>query len=99
MGVFVHYEGFQPTPEDQQFIQNQLSKTKDLSPSKSTLTMDYVLEAGRYLGVLKVFFGEKPFSAIFEGTNVQELTLELNKQIQGQIALWRESRFAEDSPL
>lgn len=99
MNVFINYVGFEPSAEDKQFLNNKIDQIKDLSPSSSTITIDFILESGRILGVQKIFFGEKPFSAIAENTDIRSLTLELCRKIQDQLMTWKKSRFLEDQAI
>ncbi len=99
MNVFINYIGFEPSVEDKEFLNLKLDQIKDLSPSQATITLDFIKESGRILGVQKIFFGEKPFSAIGENPDVRNLMLELSRKIQDQIITWKKSRFLTDAAI
>lgn len=99
MNIFINYIGFEPSVEDKQFLNQKLDQIKDLSPSQATITLDFIKESGRILGVQKIFFGEKPFSAIAENTDVRNLMLELSRKIQDQLITWKKSRFLVDAAI
>ncbi len=95
--VFINYVGFDPSPEDKNFLSHKLHQLRDLAPSTATITVDFIKESGRILGVKKVFFGEKPFSALSENTDFKDLILELSRSIKHQITDWKKDRFAADT--